>query len=94
MTPPVWIGVYDQLHTVATDFQARVWYQPTYARRDQPDRYAAKGYQGCIGRTLDRISIFPDCRCYICSYLFDADLIFVQMDGDRVRLPTRRTRLG
>jgi radical SAM protein with 4Fe4S-binding SPASM domain len=49
-------------------------------------RYQAEGYQGCIGRTLDRISIFPDGRCYVCSYLFDTDLYFAQMDGDRVRL--------
>jgi|HubBroStandDraft_1064217.scaffolds.fasta_scaffold55540_2 radical SAM protein with 4Fe4S-binding SPASM domain len=86
MTPPEWIRFCDQLRDVAGDFQTRVWYQPTYARRDQVDRYAAEGYQGCIGRTLDRISIFPDGRCYVCSYLFDTDLFFAQMDGDQVRL--------
>ncbi|MEU2031108.1 hypothetical protein [Nocardia amamiensis] len=64
----------------------RVWYQPTYARRDQMECYAAEGYQGCIGRTLDRISIFPDGRCYVCSYLFDTKLNFAQMVDGQVEL--------
>ena len=86
MTPPEWVEFCDRLNEIAKDYQTRVWYQPTYARRDQMARYVAEGYQGCIGRTLDRISIFPDGRCYVCSYLFDTDLYFAQMDGDRVRL--------
>jgi radical SAM protein with 4Fe4S-binding SPASM domain len=86
MTPPQWVEFCDNLNQVAPQYQTRVWYQPTYARRDQMARYQAAGYQGCIGRTLDRISIFPDGRCYVCSYLFDTDLYFAQMDGDQVRL--------
>ena len=50
------------------------------------ERYKAEGYQGCIGRTLDRISIFPDGRCYVCSYLFDTDLYFARMTDGRVHL--------
>lgn len=86
MTPPEWVAFCDHLNEIAPGYQTRVWYQPTYARRDQMARYAAEGYQGCIGRTLDRISIFPDGRCYVCSYLFDTDLYFARMDGDHVRL--------
>jgi radical SAM protein with 4Fe4S-binding SPASM domain len=62
--------------------RTRAWYQPAYARREQMDRYAAEGYQGCIGRTLDRIPIFPDGRAYVCSYLFDTDLHFARMTDD------------
>ena len=86
MRPPEWVDFCDHLNETAKNYQTRAWYQPTYARRDQMARYQAEGYQGCIGRTLDRISIFPDGRCYVCSYLFDTDLYFAQMDGDRVRL--------
>ncbi|MGH3805535.1 MAG: SPASM domain-containing protein, partial [Pseudonocardiaceae bacterium] len=54
----------------------------TYARRERMAGYAADGYRGCIGRTLDRISIFPDGRAYVCSFLFDTDLHFANMiDG-------------
>jgi radical SAM protein with 4Fe4S-binding SPASM domain len=86
MTPPEWIAYCDRLSRAAPRYRTRVWYQPTYARRDQMDRYQSEGYQGCIGRTLDRISIFPDGRCYVCSYLFDTDLYYARMDGDRVTL--------
>lgn len=86
MTPPEWVGFCDQLGETAPDYKTRVWYQPTYARRDQMARYATEGYQGCIGRTLDRISIFPDGRCYVCSYLFDTQLFFAQMQNGQVVL--------
>ena len=49
-------------------------------------RYAADGYRGCIGRTLDRISIFPDGRAYVCSFLFDTDLHFANMVDGQVIL--------
>ncbi|MGY4103601.1 radical SAM protein [Nocardia sp. R16R-3T] len=86
MNPLEWVQFCDQLNEVAPQYNTRVWYQPTYARRDQMDRYAAEGYQGCIGRTLDRISIFPDGRCYVCSYLFDTDLFFAKMVDGHVQL--------
>ncbi|WP_227837357.1 radical SAM protein [Nocardia aurantia] len=86
MTPPEWVKFCDHLNTVAPQYKTRVWYQPTYARRDQMERYAAEGYQGCIGRTLDRISIFPDGRCYVCSYLFDTELHFAEMVDGQVQL--------
>ena len=86
MTPPEWVDFCDQLNVVGPEHKTRVWYQPTYARKSQMERYAAEGYQGCIGRTLDRISIFPDGRCYVCSYLFDTDLYFAQMVDGQVQL--------
>jgi len=86
MTPPEWVDFCEVLEHVAPMYDTRVWYQPTYARRDQMERYAAEGYQGCIGRTLDRISIFPDGRCYVCSYLFDTDLYFARMQDGQVVL--------
>jgi radical SAM protein with 4Fe4S-binding SPASM domain len=86
MNPREWVTFCDVLNQTAPGYQTRVWYQPTYARRDQMARYAAEGYQGCIGRTLDRISIFPDGRCYVCSYLFDTDLYFARMQDGQVVL--------
>jgi radical SAM protein with 4Fe4S-binding SPASM domain len=53
-----------------------------HPRRGDAPRNAAEGYQGCIGRTLDRISISPDGRAYVCSYLFDTDLHFARMTDD------------
>lgn len=82
MQPAEWIEFYEHLERAAPGHRTRVWYQPTYARRDRIAGYAANGYRGCIGRTLDRISIFPDGRAYVCSFLFDTDLHFATMvDG-------------
>lgn len=74
MQPPEWLEFCDRLPDQARDHKTRVWYQPTYARSGDMARYQAEGYAGCIGRTLDRISVFPDGRCYVCSFLFDTDL--------------------
>jgi hypothetical protein len=93
MTPPEWIEFCDILQHVAPRYDTRVWYQPTYGRRDQMDRYGAEGYQGCIGRTLDRISIFPDGRAYVCSYLFDTKLNFASMADGQFILNPRRQRV-
>jgi radical SAM protein with 4Fe4S-binding SPASM domain len=86
MTPPEWVDFCEVLEHAAPHYETRVWYQPTYARREQMERYAAEGYQGCIGRTLDRISVFPDGRAYVCSYLFDTSLNFAQMSDGQVLL--------
>jgi len=86
MTPPEWVAFYKELEQRAPRYSTRIWYQPTYALRIDMARYQSEGYQGCVGRTLDRISIFPDGRCYVCSYLFDTDLNFAQMVDGQVRL--------
>ncbi len=86
MTPPEWVAFCDKLNQVAAEFKTRVWYQPTYVRRDQIERHAREGYAGCIGRTLDRISIFPDGRGYVCSYLFDTKMNYAQMTDGQVQL--------
>lgn len=82
MHPSEWIDFYEHLEQVAPRYRTRVWYQPTYARRNRVENYAADGYRGCIGRTLDRISIFPDGRSYVCSYLFDTDLHYAHTAPD------------
>lgn len=86
MSPVEWIRFYEELQRVGPAHRTRIWYQPTYARRDRIAHYATQGYCGCIGRTLDRISIFPDGRCYVCSYLFDTDLHFANMTDGQVVL--------
>jgi radical SAM protein with 4Fe4S-binding SPASM domain len=86
ITPAEWIAFYEHLEQIAPKHKTRVWYQPTYARRERMAQYAADGYRGCIGRTLDRISIFPDGRAYVCSFLFDTDLHFANMVSGQVVL--------
>src|SRR5262249_22696726 len=86
ISPVEWIEFYERLERIGPGHTTRIWDQPTYARRERMAGYAADGYRGCIGRTLDRISIFPDGRAYVCSFLFDTDLHFANMVDGRVVL--------
>jgi radical SAM protein with 4Fe4S-binding SPASM domain len=86
ISPREWIEFYHQLEELRGQFNTQIWYQPTYALRSEVARFSDEGYRGCIGRTLDRISVFPDGRAYVCSYLFDTALNYAFVDDDQVRL--------
>lgn len=88
LTPPEWVSFCDRLKQEHGRWRTQIWYQPTYVRRADVQRYYDQGYRGCIGRTLDRISIFPDGRCYVCSYLFDTDFHFCTMEDGNIKLNT------
>lgn len=86
LTPSEWINFYEELESIKQDHKVQIWYQPTYANRENIQRFTKQGYRGCIGRTLDRISIFPDGRAYVCSYLFDTTLNMFTMEDGEVKL--------
>lgn len=71
LSPQEWIDFYEHLENVKSDYRTSIWYPPTFATRERLSRYVEEGYQGCVGCSLDRLSIFPDGRCYVCSVLFD-----------------------
>jgi radical SAM protein with 4Fe4S-binding SPASM domain len=83
MSPVEWIEFYEELEAMKKNHKIQIWYQPTYANRENISRFKGQGYRGCVGRTLDRISIFPDGRAYVCSYLFDTTQnMFYMQDGE------------
>lgn len=84
VSPPEWIEFYEKLESYKNKYKARIWYQPTYAKIEKMNQYSLEGYSGCIGRTLDRISIFPDGKAYVCSYLFDTELNYLFVNGDSI----------
>lgn len=86
MSPAEWIEFYEELERIKKESKVQVWYQPTYANRENISRFTQQGYRGCIGRTMDRISIFPDGRAYVCSYLFDTAQNMFQMENGQVKL--------
>ena len=86
LTPSEWIQFYEQLEEEKKTRKIQVWYQPTYANRENISRFTEQGYRGCVGRTLDRISIFPDGRAYVCSYLFDTTMNMFHMEEGKIRL--------
>lgn len=86
MNPKEWIEFYETLERKREHHKIQIWYQPTYANRSNISRFTNQGYRGCIGRTLDRISIFPDGRAYVCSYLFDTSYNMFNMKDGHIRI--------
>jgi MoaA/NifB/PqqE/SkfB family radical SAM enzyme len=82
LSPQEWIDFYERLETVKTRYKTSIWYPPTYATRDKLQRYVSEGYKGCVGCTLDRLSIFPDGRCYVCSVMFDQPYHFATLTDE------------
>ncbi|HYH80415.1 MAG TPA: radical SAM protein [Longimicrobium sp.] len=66
-----WIDFYEYLETIKENYRTSIWYPPSYATPTRLGRYVDEGYRGCVGCSLDRLSIFPDGRAYVCSVMFD-----------------------
>jgi MoaA/NifB/PqqE/SkfB family radical SAM enzyme len=79
LKPDEWIEFYEHLESVRDQYNASIWYPPTWATRSKLDRFAEEGFRGCLGCSLDRLSIFPDGRCYVCSVMFDEAAHFATM---------------
>ena len=76
LTPEQWIAFCAQLEALKPKFHIPVRYPPTWVRPENLAKYTRRGFRGCLGCSIDRLSIFPDGRCYICSLLFDTALNF------------------
>jgi MoaA/NifB/PqqE/SkfB family radical SAM enzyme len=90
LTPQEWIDFYEYLETIKHSYRTSIWYPPTYASRERLPRYVDEGYRGCVGCSLDRLSIFPDGRCYVCSVLFDLPVHFATLTDEGLELNRER----
>lgn len=86
LNPHEWTTFYKNLIKRKGKYKTKISYQPVYARKERMWQYFKEGYRGCVGRTLSRISIFPDGKAYICSYLFDTDLNFADIKDGYIHL--------
>jgi MoaA/NifB/PqqE/SkfB family radical SAM enzyme len=86
LSPQEWIDFYEHLEDIKDNYRTSIWYPPTYATPEKLERYVDEGYQGCVGCSLDRLSIFPDGRAYVCSVLFDEPMHFAVMTPQGLRL--------
>lgn len=82
LTPQEWTDFCKQLQQEKNKYNMRIQYQPTFAQRPQFEAYVNEGHQGCIGCFLDRLSVFPNGRAYVCSFLFDTDMHFATISSD------------
>ena len=86
LSPREWIDFYEYLESIKHEFKTSIWYPPTYATEEKLDRYVDEGFRGCVGASLDRLSIFPDGRAYVCSVLFDEAMHFAEINDNGLRL--------
>lgn len=86
LSPGEWIAFYEHLETIKDQYRTSIWYPPTYATAERLPRYVDEGYRGCVGCSLDRLSIFPDGRCYVCSVLFDEPMHFATLTDKGLEL--------
>ncbi|HEY2496531.1 MAG TPA: radical SAM protein [Candidatus Angelobacter sp.] len=90
LTPLEWINFYEYLETIKHSYRTSIWYPPTYVTSGRMPQYVSEGYRGCVGCALDRLSIFPDGRCYVCSVLFDKPVHFAVLTENGLELNRER----
>jgi MoaA/NifB/PqqE/SkfB family radical SAM enzyme len=86
LSPQEWCDFCDHMEAIKNQYRTSLWYPPSYATKEKLERYVNEGYRGCVGCSLDRLSIFPDGRAYVCSVLFDFPLNFANIDENGLAL--------
>jgi len=84
--PYEWKKFIEILSEKGKEYKTKILYQPTYADEKMGCYYLKEGYEGCIGRRLNKVSIFPDNKMYLCSYLFDTNLNFAEQINGKIKI--------
>jgi MoaA/NifB/PqqE/SkfB family radical SAM enzyme len=86
LTPTEWISFCEYLETVKNNYKTSIWYPPSWCKPSKLEKFINEGYQGCLGISMDRFSIFPDGTCYICSVLFDKNIWFGKIENNKFKV--------
>lgn len=86
LDPQEWNAFISDLKKRATRHRIVVQYQPSYVHKKACQNHSLDGFAGCVGRQLERVSVFPDGRAYICSFLFDTDLHFATVENGQLKV--------
>jgi MoaA/NifB/PqqE/SkfB family radical SAM enzyme len=86
ISPKEWIAFYEEIEKRKISSKIPISYQPAYAYSEKAQKYYDQGYQGCLGKLLDRISVFPDGDVYVCSYLFDTSINMFYLDDEGMKI--------
>lgn len=79
LQPHEWIKFCEELKRNFSISPIEIRLPPTWVHREQLASLVDAGFQGCIGCSLDRISVFPDGRCYICPLFLDSPCHFASL---------------
>lgn len=93
-SPYEWIEFIKILSKVGKKYKTKILYQPTFANDELGDQYFKEGYSGCIAKQLCKVSIFPDDKMYLCSYLFDTNLNFAEMVNGKITINQKLSELS
>lgn len=89
LSPEEWIAKCKEIYEFAInnrDRRYKISFQPAYEYKNEKCKYAdLSQYKGCVGKNMERISVFPDGKCYICSFLFDYRIYYAKVDGNYIR---------
>ena len=89
MSKTDWVAFCQSLERLGDSTPVRVRYPPTWVAKHQLPLLVDRGFRGCLGCSLDRLSVFPDGGCYVCSLLFDHAVHFGTMKPGGFELNTR-----
>lgn len=64
----------------------RISYQPSYTDLKNQEYFVERGYKGCVGKFKERMSVFPDGKCYICSFLFDYNDCYAELTDNIIEI--------
>ncbi len=88
ISPLEWLEICKEIRNFANvniERKIRISYQPSYASHTEQDPLI-ENYKGCVGLNKERISVFPDGKCYICSFLFDSENGYARVINNEVEL--------
>lgn len=88
LDPAEWVEICRKVreYSEKKDRKIKISYQPAYNLKSNPDPYIIGQYPGCVGKYKERISIFADGRCYICSFLFDFKSSYAVLKDDVIEI--------
>ncbi len=92
INPKEWINFTNLLLEQKGKYKTKIQYQAAYGDENTKSLLFGQKYAGCLGRKLDRMSIFADKKVYVCSYLFDTGLNFAEVDLKNNKLVINQKR--
>ena len=88
VSPYEWISLCNRIDSYIKDTKPsiNVSYQPSYVYKTDYENGKYHDYPGCLGVEKNRMSVFPDGNCYICSFLFDEKISYAKLVDNTIEI--------
>jgi len=71
----------DCVSKIQINDRLKIYYPPAFVSKKELPLIEMAGYKGCPARNLERLAIFPNGKCYICSAFLDQNVSFGQINN-------------